>query len=101
MKNSENEKTKCPFFVDVRDYLSSSMLVKKNQYNSIDQAKSTLFKDTVEKSERKPFDLFAHILEGQQGILVQKYTGNDNIFQDVIISYETDQLNKHLWVLVI
>jgi hypothetical protein len=64
MKNSENKKTKTPFFVDVRDYLSSSMLVRKNQYKSIDQAKSTLFKDTVERSASKPFDLLAHILEG-------------------------------------
>jgi hypothetical protein len=64
MKNSENEKAKNPFLVDVRDYLSSSMHVKKNHYKLIDQGKSLLFKGSVEKSESRPFDLFAHILEG-------------------------------------
>ena len=62
MKNSE--KPKFPFLVDVRDYLSNKMIMKSNHDKSINTATNGLFK-TLEMSENKrPFDLFAHILEG-------------------------------------
>jgi len=64
MKNSENEKPKFPFLVDVRDYLSNSMLMKNNHNKSNDGESNVLFKKSAEKSDNIPFDLFAHILEG-------------------------------------
>lgn len=64
MKNSENEKQEFPFFVDVRDYLSNSMLMKNNHNKSNDAENNVLFKKTDEKTDSIPFDLFAHILEG-------------------------------------
>ena len=64
MKNSENEKPKFPFLVEVRDYLSNSMLMKNNHNKSNDAENNVLFKKSAEKSDNIPFDLFAHILEG-------------------------------------
>ena len=65
MKNSEIARPKFPFLVDVRDYLSNSMIMKNNHSNPNDLKKNELFRHPVENSDNKsPFDLFAHILEG-------------------------------------
>jgi len=65
MKNSETENPKFPFLVDVRDYLSNSMILKKNNFKPNNSVKGILFENTFHGSEKnKPFDLFAHILEG-------------------------------------
>ena len=67
MKNSKAEKQKFPFLVDVRDYRSNSMFVKNNQNKPNDGERNALLKKADEKSDSNPFDLFAHILEGQTG----------------------------------
>ena len=65
MKNSEIEKPKFPFLVDVRDYLSNSMILKKNHSNPNDSEDEVSFDKTFQGLEKnKNFDLFAHILEG-------------------------------------
>jgi len=65
MKKSEITKQKFPFLVDVRDYLSSSMIMKSNQNKSNDPEKKVFSDITPENSDnKKSFDLFAHILEG-------------------------------------
>jgi len=65
MKNSETVKPKFHFLVDVRDYLSTSMIIKNNHNKSNDSDHEMLFDKSIITSEKiKPFDLFAHILEG-------------------------------------
>ena len=65
MKNSETEKPKFPFLVDVRDYLSNSMIIKNNHNNTNYSDHEMLFEQSISLNEKnKPFDLFAHILEG-------------------------------------
>ena len=65
MKKSETEKLEFPFEVDERQYLSTSMIIKNNLKKSNDTVKDLLSIKTIQKSENcRPFDLFAHILEG-------------------------------------
>jgi len=65
MKKSEIEKSNFPFTVDVRDYLSTSMIIKNNHNKPNVTRNSLLSNKTIESSENKgAFDLFAHILEG-------------------------------------
>ena len=65
MKKSEIEKSNFPFTVDVRDYLSTSMIIKNNHNKPNDMVNDLLSDKTIESSENKgAFDLFAHILEG-------------------------------------
>lgn len=65
MKNSEIARPKFPFLVDVRDYLSNSMNLKNNRSNQNDLRRNNSIRNTVEHSDNnRPFDLFAHILEG-------------------------------------
>ena len=65
MKKTEKEKPKFPFLVDVRDYISNSMIIKNN-YSISNQADKDFSVDTCGENTEKsrPFDLFAHILEG-------------------------------------
>jgi|GEM_PF-1566104 len=65
MKNLETVKSKFLFLADVRDYLSTSMIIKNNHNKSNDSEHEMLFDKSISTSEKnKPFDLFAHILEG-------------------------------------
>jgi len=65
MKNSEIQKPKFPFLVDVRDYISNSMIIKNNHNKLNETSDDVLFKVSDDRSENsRPFDLFAHILEG-------------------------------------
>jgi len=65
MKNLETVKSKFLFLADVRDYLSTSMIIKNNHNKSNDSEHEMLFDKPISTSEKiKPFDLFAHILEG-------------------------------------
>ena len=65
MKNSETEKPKFPFLVDVRDYLSTSMIIKNNHNKSNDSETKMLFDKSISMNDKNnTFDLFAHILEG-------------------------------------
>jgi hypothetical protein len=65
MKNSEIARPKFPFLVDERDYLSNSMKTNSNHSNLNDADKKVIFNKTDENSDQnRPFDLFAHILEG-------------------------------------
>ncbi|MDD4972115.1 MAG: hypothetical protein PHT07_22030 [Paludibacter sp.] len=62
MKNSE--KPKFPFLVDVRDYLSNTMIMKSNREKLNNTETNVLFKSLEMSENKRPFDLFAHILEG-------------------------------------
>lgn len=65
MKNSEIARPKFPFLVDVRDYLSNQMKTNSNHNKLIDSEKRILIYETVDNSDHsRPFDMFAHILEG-------------------------------------
>ena len=65
MKKSEIENSKFPIVADLCDYLSTSMIIKNNHKKSNDTVKDLLSIKTIQKSENcRPFDLFAHILEG-------------------------------------
>ena len=65
MKKSEIVKPKFPFVIDIRDYVSNSMFIENKHNTSNDLFNKVLFNNTIESSEnRRPFDLFAHILEG-------------------------------------
>ena len=65
MKKKENEKSGFPFTVDVRDYLSTSKIIKNNLNKPNDTGNDLLLIKGIERSENKnAFDLFAHILEG-------------------------------------
>ena len=65
MKNSETEKPTFHFLVDVRDYLSTSMIIKNNHNNTNDSDQEMLSNKPISLSEKNiKFDLFAHILEG-------------------------------------
>jgi len=65
MKNSETEKPTFHFLVDVRDYLSTSMIIKNNHNKTNDSDQEMLSNKPISLSEKNiKFDLFAHILEG-------------------------------------
>jgi len=65
MKNSKIAKPATPLLMDVRDYLSSSMFLKKVQHAQVETVKDMPVTKTEENSKSNScFDLFAHILEG-------------------------------------
>lgn len=65
MKKSTIEKTKYICLVDVRDYISNSMILNSTESNSTEKNKDKILNKTVgETEEKKPFNLFAHIIEG-------------------------------------
>ena len=65
MKKSEIEKSNFPFIVDVRDYLSTSMIIKNNLNKPNETGNDLLFIKSIERSENKTaFDLFENIIEG-------------------------------------
>jgi hypothetical protein len=65
MKKSEANKEKFPFIIDVRDYISFSTIIKKENHNQIDK-ESVSFSDykTENAEKNKSFNLFSYILEG-------------------------------------
>ena len=65
MKKTETEKLNFPLKFDVKDYLSTSMIIKNNLNKLNDTGNDLFFNKSFEKSEHiSSFDLFAHILEG-------------------------------------
>jgi len=65
MKKTETEKLNFPLKFDVKDYLSTSMIIKNNLNKPNDTGNDLLYSKTIERSEYiSAFDLFAHILEG-------------------------------------
>jgi len=65
MKNTKNTKTESPFLIVVRDYLSSSMLLKNDQNIPVDTDNNVPVNKSIQNSKKTSnFDLFAHILEG-------------------------------------
>jgi hypothetical protein len=65
MKNTKITKTDSPFLIDVRDYLSCSMLLKNDQNKQVDTETNLPVNKSVENSmNARHFDLFAHIIEG-------------------------------------
>jgi hypothetical protein len=65
MKHTKIPKTESPVIKDDRDYLSSSMFLKKDQNNPAETDNNIPVNKPVENSKKnRHFDLFAHILEG-------------------------------------
>ena len=65
MKNPEIEKKKFPFIIDVRDYITPSTIIKKEEFKSNEKGIDLSVDDNSKDSEKAgTFDLFSHILEG-------------------------------------
>jgi len=63
MKKTVSKKPVFPFIIDVRDYVSFSTIINKDQKKP-GITSNQLFSNEPEESKENTFNLFGHILEG-------------------------------------
>ena len=64
MNNTDIEKPKFIFLVDTREYISNSMIITNIITNPSKSGNGISFEKRADNDKSRPFDLYAHILEG-------------------------------------
>ena len=64
MKNTEIEKQKNNLIFDVREYISTSMIINNNNTSYSNESRDEMLYDRSDNELIGSFDLYAHILEG-------------------------------------